>query len=245
MKLRAEVVLDAWERAFEGAASAHPVALLALSTPNASVNSLAKLPLGERDARLIRLRRALFGDAMECLVDCPACRGPLEITVSASDLLKLDEVQPSDAGVLTFEGHQIRFRSLSSDDLSDLSDLVGNEDAFRTQLLSRCILDMRDPDGESGDPAELSQEIIEALGLEMERRDPMSVIRLDLDCPHCGHAWPDLFDIATHLWSDVDEWARQTLLDVHRLARAYGWSERDILTLSAARRARYLEMVDR
>jgi hypothetical protein len=121
---------------------------------------------------------------------------------------------------------------------------VENHDAFRAQLLRRCVIDIRDLDGESCDPADLSRESIEALALEMERRDPMSLVRLDVDCSYCGHAWQSLFDIATHLWSDVNEWAKETLHDVHRLASAYGWSERDILNMSAGRRARYLEMVD-
>ena len=37
--------------------------------------------------------------------------------------------------------------------------------------------------------------------------------------------------------------ARRLLLDVHQLASAYGWSEMEILSLSATRRNAYLEMV--
>jgi hypothetical protein len=238
------IVLDAWERGLQGAVGERAVSLLALSAPSTSADSLAEFPLGVRDQRLIRFRQAMFGDVMECLVDCPACRQPLELAVSASDLLRQVEPQKTEEDAFTFAGHQIWFRSPNSDDLWRLSHLAENKDAFQTQLLRRCVSDIRTAKGESCDPADLSPEIVKALGREMERRDPMSAVRLDLDCPHCGHAWPDLFDIANHLWSDVDDWARQTLRDVHRLARAYGWSEHDVLTMSAARRARYLEMVN-
>lgn len=50
------------------------------------------------------------------------------------------------------------------------------------------------------------------------------------------------FDIGAYLWEEVDAWADRTLRDVHLLAASYGWSERDILDLSPARRGRYLEL---
>ena len=68
---------------------------------------------------------------------------------------------------------------------------------------------------------------------------------VDLSCVACGHDWRAAFDVAEHVWSDVDTAARRLLLDVHRLACAYGWREPDVLALSAARRHYYLELVDR
>ena len=38
--------------------------------------------------------------------------------------------------------------------------------------------------------------------------------------------------------------AKRLLMDVHLLARAYGWSEAEVLALSPARRRFYLEMVE-
>ena len=50
----------------------------------------------------------------------------------------------------------------------------------------------------------------------------------------------DLLDCA---WTVVEAHARRLLGEVHRLARAYGWREHDVLALGAARRAAYLELV--
>ena len=44
------------------------------------------------------------------------------------------------------------------------------------------------------------------------------------------------------LWTEIEAWAWRMLSDVHTLARAYGWGERDILALSPTRRQFYLEM---
>ncbi|HUD55174.1 MAG TPA: hypothetical protein VMR02_08095 [Terracidiphilus sp.] len=43
--------------------------------------------------------------------------------------------------------------------------------------------------------------------------------------------------------TQIEARARRLLYEVHTLAAAYGWSEREILSLSAPRRALYLEMV--
>jgi len=74
--------------------------------------------------------------------------------------------------------------------------------------------------------------------------DPHADIRLDLDCSACQARWQAPFDIVPFLWSAVDAWALRLLRDVHRLARAYGWREADILALSPPRRRCYLELLD-
>jgi hypothetical protein len=63
-----------------------------------------------------------------------------------------------------------------------------------------------------------------------------------IDCPACGtHQVLDL-DIGRFLWREVSVAARRMLAEVHLLASAYGWAERDVLALSPARRAAYLEL---
>jgi hypothetical protein len=52
-----------------------------------------------------------------------------------------------------------------------------------------------------------------------------------------------LFDIATFFWAEVSAHARRLIRDVHALARAYGWREVEILSMSGWRRERYLEQL--
>jgi hypothetical protein len=52
-----------------------------------------------------------------------------------------------------------------------------------------------------------------------------------------------LFDAGSFFWSELGAWARRLLHEIHSLARAYGWSESEILTLSPARRQAYLELI--
>jgi len=64
-----------------------------------------------------------------------------------------------------------------------------------------------------------------------------------LTCPACGHAFRVSFDIVSYFWSEVEDWAHRVLVDIHTLAAAYGWSERQILALSPMRRQLYVDMV--
>lgn len=73
--------------------------------------------------------------------------------------------------------------------------------------------------------------------------DRLLDVELCLSCPDCGRAWVESFDIVSYLWSELDGWCRRTLLEVHDLAAAYGWTEPQVLALSAWRRRCYLGLV--
>ena len=64
------------------------VALLRLSSPGESAESLSELPIGQRDARLMKLRAFQFGNQFEMRVDCPKCQTPLEFTMELDQLLQ-------------------------------------------------------------------------------------------------------------------------------------------------------------
>lgn len=51
-------------------------------------------------------------------------------------------------------------------------------------------------------------------------------------------------DTAALLWDEISIRAGALLQEVHRLASSYGWSEEQILALSATRRAHYLALVE-
>ena len=87
------------------------------------------------------------------------------------------------------------------------------------------------------------ESVIAALGEAVVERDPQAEIRLKLVCPSCDNHWFAVFDILAFLWQEITTHARRILRDVHVLASAYGWSESEILALSAMRRRFYLEMV--
>jgi hypothetical protein len=109
-------------------------------------------------------------------------------------------------------------------------------------LLQRCITDTQH-NGETCNVADLPQKVIETLATTLEKIDPQDNIQLEMTCPACGQLMLTTFDIATFLWHEIEAHARLLLLEVHALAKAYGWREQDILAMSSWRRRKYLELV--
>lgn len=113
----------------------------------------------------------------------------------------------------------------------------------RQTLISRCIISAQ-KDGESIETANLPPHVLEDVEREMSDVDPGANIYLAVSCPACNHRWDAAFDIAVHLWREIDTWALRLLREVHLLAKCYGWREADIISLSAQRRSFYLELIN-
>jgi hypothetical protein len=238
--LSAAAALEAWE----AGRAQHPVdralTLLLGAEPGASRAELAALPVAERDRRLLRLRVLLQGPVLEAFAACPACGERLEARMDAGEL-GLDA--PPSAGPWRGEvgATSLVFRLPDSRDLAAAC-AAGDVEAGRRALAAACVLEARR--GEAPvDPRELSEKEVDGLAALLEAAAPDAEVVLAMSCPACGHGWSALLDPGAFLWTEVSARARRTLLEVDALARAYGWSEREILALSPERRRSYLEIV--
>src|SRR3954469_1000051 len=110
--IAAGALLATWEQG----QSLHPVdralALLALASPAASRDQLARLSVGQRDAGLLALRQEAFGAQLDGLAECPNCHEALEFSLSTTEL----RAQAETASEQAFEsdGYEVRFRPLNS-----------------------------------------------------------------------------------------------------------------------------------
>ncbi|NVO58273.1 hypothetical protein HW561_21025 [Rhodobacteraceae bacterium B1Z28] len=182
-------------------------------------------PLTKRDRALLELRRHTLGDELTLLTECPACSAELEMDVTISDLLPaLTVPEPEDVET---DGRTIRIRPLTSADLAVASTEPGScvAEVIRVRL--------------AGDvPPDAIAEIdtrIEALAARGE-------LQLALTCLDCGAQWSEPLDVAGLVWREIEAVARRTLGEVAELARAFGWSEVQSLSLSPQRRSAYLSL---
>jgi hypothetical protein len=198
------------------------------------------LAVGERDWRLLLLRKDWFGDTVEGITQCPQCQTKVELDFSISSL---PAPARSIATQTTCVGdYRVQWRLPSAGDLADLTD---NRDVsgVRDGLLQRCLIEVKQ--GESlVDSLHCPERVVQQVGADMAAVDPLADSRVHLRCPECQFQWLASFDIGSFLSREVDNWARKLLREVHVLAVAYGWSEQSILAMSTARRNRYLEMLD-
>lgn len=238
------------------AADANELALELLGAlhPGHTRAQLAAVPVDRRDAQLLRWRRATFGDRMEATSSCPACAERIEYTLSVQALLAGADDEDADDDALAGVGRTLelpfgelpgppcRLRHPSSQDVGEALRVASADtaasadeaiDAGVQALLLRCLAGSLQPDH---DPRQLA----DAFGRALAEAAPLADPQVALQCPACGMQWDEALDIARFLRADIDAAALRLLHEVHALALAYHWSERDILALPAARRRFYL-----
>ena len=236
-------ILSTWEFGLRQHPVERALTVLAVANPQLSRAHLLASSVGQRDAALLAIREQVFGSSFASYAECPQCRTALEFAFSANDIRVGAATESGDRQVLTFErdGYTIQARLPNSADQLAIVD-CGDVASARALLLQRCIVSSAYQDAAIG-VDELPKNVIVALGEAMVESDPQAEIRLRLVCPSCDHHWFAVFDILTFLWQEITLYARRILRNVHVLASAYGWSESEILALSAMRRRFYLEMV--
>lgn len=247
--LSASQLLNIWEYGFAQPAWQRALSLLAAALPDSSPEGLASLPLGRRDAYLLSLRESLFGPHLTSLANCPACGERLELTFDVADILA-EGLPASNEGPgggqeaalsLMVDDTRVTFRLPNSLDLAEIAGLRTPQQA-RLRLLERCLLSAEEK-GTARTAAQLPEKVTAAIAERMAAADPQGDVQIALTCPACAHQWQVAFDILSFLWAEINAWAQRILREIHLLARAYGWREADILALSPARRALYLQMV--
>jgi len=88
-----------------------------------------------------------------------------------------------------------------------------------------------------------TEDDVDRVGEKMAEADPLAELRITLDCPACGNVSNETIEIISFIWSKIEARAKRLAWEVHEIASAYGWTESEVLSLSPARRALYLDMV--
>lgn len=238
-------LLTVWEHSIEQPLLQKTLNLLNLACPEIDSDTIAKLSIGERDARLLLLRERMFGSRLINVADCPQCSERVEWENDIEDMRVQSSQQPGLSREFTFEADDfsIRFRLPNSIDiLAVIADEPGRP--YPAKLRARCILLEAHYKDEACSLDSLPDWVLKALDHRMEEEDPQADIQIALCCPYCNHRWEIQFDIVSYFWTEINNWAERMLLAVNKLARAYGWSEHDILNMSPVRRQLYLGLVN-
>lgn len=236
-------LLAAWETGLSLGTAERSLLLHRAARPGAGTDVLLSVPVGEREADLFALRRSLFGERMQVRTECGSCGEAMEFDLDAGAL----GARPAAGDRLLRVAEDdwvVEFRLPTVADLAAAGAAVSSADA-RRRLVTDCTVRAL----HGGEPvtaqrlAALLPERVERLITEKAAEaDPTAEVTLNVACPECGEATRAELDITSYLWTELDSWARDVLLDVHLLATAYGWSEPDILALSPTRRRYYLEL---
>jgi hypothetical protein len=182
----------------------------------------------------LQLQGDNFGDRLDACADCPACRARVEFSLSCAALLAQTPNAAVPAKSIDLDDALFELRCADSADAAAMAAASDVESAVDV-MLARCVRPV-------GAAHEITPVRRGALAAELAALDPAAEIMFDLSCAACGHEWQMVFDIGHFLWLQIRSRARRLLQEVDGLARAYHWNEAEILGMSEARRAWYLEM---
>ena len=166
-------------------------------------------------------------------------RGPLEpLAVEGAPAARGSEYE------LALDGGagRIRFRLPNGGDQERAARLAASDPGAAADLiLDGCIVGVSDGEGRTIGVDQLPAGWRGRLAEVCAGLDPDARTEMGLSCPECGAVSSALFDASTFLLAELRR-ADGIFAEVDRLARAYHWSEAEILALPLARRRRYLEL---
>lgn len=231
-------ILTLWEEGHGRVPFEKALLLARWARPDTSPDKLADVPVAERDLMLLDLRERTLGPWLNAFAACPACGQELEFTLEIPEVRERvsQPVTPQEAAIGEFT---FRLRRPSTSDLAGIG-LEREPAAARVALAARCIVEAT-RDGMAVDTRDIPKRILSRLADYLDELEDPAEILISMTCPACSHSWRAGFDIASYFYTELTVLARRLLEEVHVLASTYGWSERDILAMSPARRQFYLE----
>jgi len=211
-------------------------ALLVIEAAGADPNgrdeagSPADWPLGAVNKALLEQRGSIFGGQLELLANCPGCGS---ICQSEIDCWQLAAVSGASAEERTLKvgRKRVAFRVPT---IGDVMTAARSGRPAGEALAQRLIAD---------NSVMLDERLLSALADGVARADPLSSIEIALRCPECGDQWVEPLHVVDVLWTELKARSDRLVMEVARLASAFGWTERDVLSMSGLRRQRYLDLL--
>lgn len=229
------LLLEAWDQASVAPVAGRGAVLVRLAGLCPDLDSALDLGVGECAALAALAHVTAFGREVAGVITCSSCGELLSVQVSLPAAEEL--VTAAAAGCRKVSVGEFTVRAPTT---RDLFAAAATPDRACAVLLSRCV---RRGDGSPVDPAQLNQEEAALLD-EAAEAITATMTTLCVRCPACGEHARAALDTAAVLWDRVDIAAPALMEEVAVLARAFGWSEADLLAMPAARRAAYLERVE-
>ena len=153
------------------------------------------------------------------VVRCQSCDGPFDIDFTLDDLMdslcgqESPAVREADGSYQLPDGRRFRLPT-GADELAILS---VQDEQREQELLRRCMI---------AGPAQYDPESLQAA---MKAAGPLVDLEVSAQCPECGAGQAVYFDLQHYLLAQIKGERVQRAREVHCLAKAYGWSLREIL----------------
>ena len=180
---------------------------------------IERLPVCDFDRLASGLYRMLYGQSAEVRCTCPSCRKAFEFTIPLASLETVPEVPANGVGLVLSGGTHLRLPSVG--------------DVLRQIAPSANIpfvtVAGNDP------PAEIEARLASLC--------PVSAQAIAFACPHCTAESEIAFDLVIFLMKMFARESDFLLREIHLVARVYGWSLNEILSLPRTVRHGFVKLV--
>jgi hypothetical protein len=210
-----------------------------------SMDRIRELTAGDRERLVLALCARLLGPEVDLIATCQSCGAVAEMPVRFADV----------AGASTQPGVTAESRvELAAGDarwVARLRPPVGTDleraarDGLRAarDLIVSCIEELTDPSGHRVAQSELPTACESVVADALFALDPAAESLIEVDCPSCAKPIDALLDGYAILQCGLGG-ANRIYDDVFRIARAFHWSEHEILSLPLRRRRHYVAIAE-
>jgi hypothetical protein len=226
--LSAARLIALWEPSSAAPAHQRLEPLVAALSPGEAID---RDTLGARNRRLLALHAALSDAPIEARLRCGQCGTDNSFVVPAAAILACPVPDPAARVGIRVGSRRLTFRLPC---MADLRVAAGDPGDALGLIVARCRI---------GGDGPVPAAVVERLSARFEALDPAARIVVDLGCAECGAALRASVDLAEFVAAGVDRLVEQLQREIHVIASAYGWTEREILALPPSRRRRYVAMI--
>ena len=210
-----------------------------IETP--AIERVLELTAGDRERLLLALCERLLGPEIDLVATCPSCSEVAELSIRFADIMakhpattvSADPHVDLDAGGETWSA---RLRPPTG---VDLELAARSRPHAARQLIISCVVELTDPSAKRVVPSVLPTACVSQVADALLALDPAAETRIGAECPFCGQPIDALLDGYALLQNGFGG-SHRVYDDVFRMARAYHWSEAEILSLPLRRRRHYL-----
>lgn len=223
----AAATLDLWESLTAAAPPVRGAVVLVACGAAPDLDAASDLSLARAARQALAELRARVGPALDAVLSCPTCAALLDVALPLDEIQAEFEVVEDRAQV---DG--VVVRGPTTADLLVALAAANPAAALRERCVTWPVDTLPDDDELAARVAATAERVAGAAG-----------VGLRLACPECGGEVVADVDVVELFTERVAEEARAVLADVAVLAAAFGWTEREVLALSSARRQAYLGLV--
>jgi hypothetical protein len=193
--------------------------------------------VAERLQGLLALACASCGAGTTAVARCshPGCCQQVELELAFDAFAG---APPAQVEWQADDGALVRCQLPTGQDQHDWQHSGAMDEQWLARRLVTAVDDAAPPAGWALPPAWVAP-----IAAALDGADPLTALAVAVTCPYCDGALDVDVDLEALLLDELRRSQRALLEQIHQLANAYHWSERDIAALPAWRRARYVARI--